>query len=388
MSAVLPHKPGSERYAERYEPVPEDRTFLSQLWDARAARVLLTALIFLVVFAFLRAARETLTLFLFAILFAYFLVPLVNFLERPLRGRGRAILVVYIVLIGALVGLGFLAGPALIDETKQLTTSLPALLGRLSSGELVTNFGVKHHLKPAVVNQVQAFLVSHRDSILGYGRIIGAKIASPVTHLWWLLIIPILSLFFLKQGNAIATGTEKLGRSSDERQVIHGLLNDLNVMLGSYIRAEIILASLTLIAFLLVLNLLRVPYAMILSPVAGFLEFIPVVGPALAAVGIVLIAVLAGYSHVLWLVLFLGCWRLAQDYVNAPRIMGKSLDIDPLLQIFAVLAGGEIAGVVGALIAVPVAATLRIFLRRIRDKDEDQPGTALQGVAAAHQVGQ
>ncbi len=355
------------------------KTFLDQLWDARAARVFSTALIFVVVILFFKAARETLTLFLFAVLFAYFLEPAVRWLERPLRGRGKAILIVYAVLIGVLVGVGFIAGPSIADESKQLTVSLPALLGRLSSGELVQSFGKAHHLRPAVVNQIQTFLVSHRDTILSYGKVIGSKIAEPVQHIWWLILIPILSLFFLKQGFEIADGAVDLGRSRTERGMIRGLLDDVNVMLGSYIRAQITLAGLTLIAFLIVLSVLRVPYAVILSPIAAFLEFIPVVGPALAAVSIVLIAILSGYAHVLWLVLFLGFWRLMQDYVSAPRIMGKSLEINPLLQIFAVLAGGEIAGVVGALIAVPVAATLRIFGRRLRRSDEGAPSQAITG---------
>ena len=355
----------------------QTKTFLDQLWDARAARVFATALIFIVVILFLKTARETLTLFLFAVLFAYFLEPAVRWVERPLRGRGKAILVVYAVLIGVLVGIGFIAGPSIADESKQLAVSLPSLLDRLGSGELIQSFGRAHHLRPAVINQVQNFLVSHRTDILGYGKVIGAKLAEPVQHIWWLILIPILSLFFLKQGFEIADGAVDLGRSRTERGMIRGLLDDVNVMLGSYIRAQITLAGLTLIAFLIVLSALRVPYAVILSPVGGFLEFIPVVGPAIAAISIVLIALLSGYSHVLWLVLFLGFWRLMQDYVSAPRIMGKSVEINPLLQIFAVLAGAEIAGVVGALIAVPVAATLRIFGRRLRRSDEGAPSPSI-----------
>ncbi len=362
------------------------KTFLDQLWDPQTGRILTTILIFVVVLAFFRAARETLTLFLFAILFAYFLSPLVNKLERPLRGRGKAILLVYAVLIGVLVAVGFIAGPSIGEESKQLTTSLPSLLDRLGSGELIRQFGEAHHLKPAVVGQTQGFLVSHRTDILGYGRIIGSKIAEPVKHIWWLILIPILSLFFLRQGFEIAEGAVKLGRSTGEQGMIRGLLNDINVMLGSYIRAQITLAGLTLIAFTIVLSLMRVPYSVILSPIAAFLEFIPVVGPALAAVSIVVIAILAGYSHALWLVVFLGVWRLLQDYVSAPRIMGKSLEINPLLQIFAVLAGGEIAGVVGALIAVPVAATLRIFARRMRRSDEEAQNVAITAPSVTPQV--
>ena len=151
-----------------------------------------------------------------------------------------------------------------------------------------------------------------------------------------------------------------------------GIFADVNVMLGSYIRAQILLAACTLAAYTIVLSMMRVPYAFILGPLAGLLEFIPVVGPAVAAVSVVLTATLAGYSHAGWLILFLGAWRLIQDYVNAPRIMGESLEIDPLVQIFAVLAGGEIGGIVGALISVPVVAVLRIIWRRMHQTSTEQ----------------
>lgn len=343
---------------------PAQGNFLTKLWDAKTARVLFTGLLFVLLLAFLHGARETLTLFLFAILFAYFLAPPVGKLEHPLRGRGRAILVVYLVLGMVLAGLGLLIGPKIADEAKDLTASLPSLLDRIGSGQLVTQFGQDHHWNASRIQQIQGFLVSHRTNLLDYGKAAGAKLAAPAQKIWWLILIPILSLFFLNDGEGIAKSTIEMGRSDQEKGLISGLLNDVNVMLGSYIRSQVILAGLTLVAYTLVLSLMRVPYAFILGPVAGFLEFIPVVGPAIAAVSVLLIAVLAGYSHAVWLVVFLGVWRLTQDYVNAPRIMGKSLEINPLLQIFSVLAGAEIAGVVGALISVPVVAILRILGRR------------------------
>lgn len=340
--------------------------FLARLWDPRTARVLTTTLIFLLVLGFFRAAKETLILFLFAILFAYFLAPLVGRLERPMKGRGKAILIVYALLIGILVGLGFIVGPQIADETKDLANVMPSLINRLASGQILAQFGQNHHWSAARVGQVQNFVSSHKDSLYGFGRAAASKIAAPAQHIWWLILIPILSLFFLKEGEEMATDLVQMGRNPGERNVIQALLHDVNVMLGSYIRSQIILASLTLVAYTTVLGILRVPYAFVLGPAAGFLEFVPVVGPAVAAVSVFVIAVLAGYPHTLWLVVFLGLWRLVQDYVTAPRIMGKSLEIDPLVQIFAVLAGGEIAGVVGALISVPVVASLRIILRLVR----------------------
>lgn len=343
----------------------EHPSFLGFLWDPRTARVLFTGLIFFLVLAFLRKAHETLTLFLFAILFAYFLAPVVGWMEPRVKGRGRSVALVYVLLALLLAGLGFAVGPTIAKEAKQLATSLPSLVDRIGSGEIVAQFGQAHRWTGDRISQVQAFLVEHRADILGYGSGLAQQLASPVQHIWWLIIIPILSLFFLLEGEGIAQGAVSFGRSTEERNFIHGLLYDVNVMLGSYIRAQITLSVLTLVAYTLVLSIMRVPYAFILGPIAGFLEFIPVVGPAIGAVSVLIIAILAGYPHAVWLVVFLGIWRLVQDYISAPRILGKSLEINPLTQIFAVLAGGEIAGVVGALISVPVVAILRIIWRRV-----------------------
>lgn len=346
-------------------PTRQSETFLDDLWDARTARILFTMLVVAAGLSFFWLARDTITLFLFAVLFAYFLAPVVGRLQQPLHGRGRAIAVVYLILIGVLTGIGFIAGPKLSDEARALSSSLPTLVDRIASGQLIAQLGQHYHWNGQRQFQLQQLLQEHRADILNYAKAAVTHLASPAQHIWWLILIPILSLFFLKQGEEIATDAIDLGRSGTERRTIRGLVGDINVMLGSYIRSQIILACLTLVAYTVVLSILRVPYAIVLGPLAGFLEFIPVVGPAIGAVAVTAIAILAGYPHAIWLILFLGIWRLTQDYVSAPRIMGKSLEINPLLQIFSVLAGGEIAGVVGALVAVPVVATLRILWRRI-----------------------
>jgi predicted PurR-regulated permease PerM len=339
---------------------------LGRFWDAKAARVLSTALIFAAVLAFIWSARETLTLFLFSVLFAYFLEPLVARLEEPLRGRGRAIATVYLVLAGLVTGLLVAFGPQMAEQARSLVTTLPSLGEEMGSGQIVSQLGQRHGWTAERQAQLQALLLSHRGELLRYGGALGAKLIEPLRHLWWVILIPILGLFFLKNGPSMAADLVKLAHRTDEKTTIRVLVRDVNLMLGSYIRAQLVLASLTLVAYTVVLSLLRVPFAFVLGPLAGVAEFVPVVGPAVAAAVILGIAFFASYHHVLLLVIFLGVWRLLQDYVNAPRIMGKSLEINPLSQIFGVLVGGEIAGVVGALISVPVIATLRIVWRRAR----------------------
>lgn len=99
------------------------------------------------------------------------------------------------------------------------------------------------------------------------------------------------------------------------------------------------------------------------TAIAGILEFIPVVGPAVAAVVIVSISFLGNYPHLLIVVLFLGIWRVLQDYVISPRVMGANLEMHPLAAIFAVLVGAELWGVVGVYLSIPIMASLRILWR-------------------------
>lgn len=375
------------RQIRRREPGMEEGRppFPLRMWHWTTARVLYTTGIFVLICYFVRAAQDTITLFLFAILFAYFLAPLVRRMERPLRSRAAAILVTYLLLAGVLTVGGFLIGPKIAQQTRDLATKLPELLNRAASGQLIRDFGQEHHWPVKRTAALQGFLSSHKEAITSYGTALAQKLASPISHIWWLVLIPILGMFFLKQGESLAASASSIAPDRDDRILIDGLIADVNVMLGSYIRAQIILALLTAVVYTGVLSLMRVPYAIILGPLAGFLEFIPVVGPAVGAAAIVIIAALAGYGHVALLVLFLAAWRLCQDYVNAPRIMGKSLEINPLMQIFAVLAGGEIAGVVGALVSVPVAATLRIIWRRVHEdahKEVSPSGEVYTGPAS------
>jgi predicted PurR-regulated permease PerM len=126
------------------------------------------------------------------------------------------------------------------------------------------------------------------------------------------------------------------------------------------------LAALSFLVYISFMGLMKVPYSVVLGTAGGILEFIPVVGPLVAAVLIMGAALLLGYSHWLVLLIFLAVWRMVQDYMVSPRIMGKSMELHPLAAIFGVLAGAEIAGVLGVYLSIPVMASLRIVLRRWR----------------------
>ena len=310
-------------------------------------------------------ARQTLIAFLFAIFFAYLMSPLVSHLEKFLHGRGRAIAVIYVLLLGLVVLFFVSTGPRIGRESARLGQSLPAL-SRLSSGQIAQQLGQEHGWNTRLVEVAQNYLASHSDEITKLAQAVGLWVADVAKQAWLLVIVPLLSIFFLKDGRSFSQVLLDLVQSRPQRELLQGVLNDLNQMLAHFIRAQLILAALTLGMYAAVLSIMGMPYALVLGTLGGLLEFIPVIGPLVAALVIVSVSLLVGFPHWLWLIIFLGVWRLIQDYVTSPRIMGQSVELHPLAAIFGVMAGGEVAGILGIFLSIPVMASLRIVFRRWR----------------------
>lgn len=158
------------------------------------------------------------------------------------------------------------------------------------------------------------------------------------------------------------------------------LADDFDRLLGQYIRALLALAFAATFAYSIVLGIAGVPYGLLLAFGAGLLEFIPVIGPLSAAVAILVVAGISGYDHLGALIGFLVVYRMFQDYVLNPYLMSGSVSLPPLLTLFALLAGEELAGVPGLFLSVPVLAAARILAMRLArmrpsgetDRDEDE----------------
>lgn len=341
--------------------------------DSRTSRVLITTLLFAVGFGFIYAARQTLILFLFAIFFAYLINPAVLRLEKLVRGRGRAIAAIYLLLVIGLAVFGFLVGPRIARQATRLGDALPGLMDKASTGQIsgqigriAVEFGNKHGFSDATQNFIQNFLKNHRDDLFSLGQRIGVRAAESAKEVWVLFLVPILAIFFLRDGSSFHEVLLATVQSRTQREFLQDVLRDMNQMLAQFIRAQLTLAALSFLAYSSVLGAMRVPYALMLGTAGGAMEFVPVVGPLVAGAAMIVVAILSGYPHWPLVLLFLILWRLVQDYVISPRVMGGSVELHPLAALFGILAGGEIAGVLGVYLSIPVMASLRIVWRRWR----------------------
>jgi predicted PurR-regulated permease PerM len=336
--------------------------------DQRTASVLSTMLLFAAAGAFIYVARRILIVFLLAIFFAFLLEPLVSrlqLLRKVSRGsRTIAILEVYLVLGVITAAVLLFVGPHIVDQGRRFSSDIPGLIDKVASGKIAWQIGAKRGWSNDTELRIEHFLASHRKEVLAWTRSLGSWAATFLANWIWLMLIPILAIFFLKDGRSMAQTLEDVFNRRRRRELFTGLVDDLNLMLAHFIRAQLILAALSLVAYISVLSLLRVPYAVVLGTLGGVLEFIPIVGPLVAATVIIGVGFLANYTHLILLAMFLGVWRLIQDYFNSPRIMGSKLKMHPLAMIFAILVGGEIAGVIGVYLSIPITAALPILWKR------------------------
>jgi len=337
--------------------------------DPRAARAAWTVFLLALLVAAAYAIRETLVVFMIALLFAYLLMPLVGVVAR-FAPRGisfrLALALVYLVLIGALVGIGLAIGTRIAEEANNLATRLPDLLKNRQWIEQLPLPGWLEPVRASIVQSLQDELDSGGKDVLPYVRSLGGHLLSGAKYIVYVVLIPILAFFFLKDGAEVRQSVVESFFEEERRPVVEGILGDINRLLGEYIRALVLLSVSSFIANAIFLGASGAPYAVLLAVVAAVGEFLPVVGPAGAGILILLLSGLAGYSHLLPYALFWILLRGFQDYVISPYLMATGVKLNPMLVLFGVLAGEQIAGVFGMFFSVPVIATLRVLFVRLR----------------------
>ena len=329
--------------------------------DKKTAQALLTVLVFGLGLLFVYAAWRVLITFLFSIFFAYLLEAPVGRLQRWLKGsRNGAITLVYLIFVAGLVLVWDLAAPKIVLEAQTLVRQAPQLAQSISE-EHIRQLASQHGWSDATYRSVESFLMEHRSQIIDTAQDLVLRAARTLQSVWWFFLVPILAIFFLKDGREFGQRIVASVENQRNRQIVAATLEQMNSMLGDFLRAQLLLSALAMVVVTFVIWLMGVPYPFALGPAAGVLEFVPVVGPVLGALLILGIAFLAGYNHLLWVLVFLLVWRGVQDYVNSPKILGEKLKLHPLAVLFGVLAGGEVAGVIGVFLSIPVLATVRIL---------------------------
>jgi predicted PurR-regulated permease PerM len=336
--------------------------------DRTAARVTWTVFLILLAIGMTYAALHAILLFILAIFFAYMLAPIVEYLDQwtPRRlSRRLSLAVVYTALIALLILGGTSFGSKLSEQGTALLTRLPDLL----KSQSLESRALPSWLEPyraRIIDAIRVQTESGLHQIVPMLQSFGVRIATLAGGVLFFVLVPILSFFFLKDAREMRLSLLGFFYGSPNQAALEEVLDDLHLLLGKYIRALVTLSGATFVFYFIFLEVTQVPYSALLAAIAAPLEFIPVLGPLTASVIILLVAAFSGYPHLLWIVVFLGIYRIFQDYILAPFLMSEGVELHPLLVIFGVLAGEEIGGVWGMFLSVPFLAAMRVILVRFQ----------------------
>jgi len=339
-----------------------DRSAARSTWTA-AAVLLLLWLVYLV--------RSTLFIFVLALLFAYLLSPLVDLLDRFLpvsrtRTRTPALAMAYVIFVAMVVVAGVQIVPRVVEQATALKERFPKMVAVWEQPPSAPpETGAVSSLKDQVVDRIRTQVAQRSNDLIDALPRVGLRFLSVASDLIYVVIIPILAFFFLKDGDQIREHILSLVAAGPRRALLDDLMADVNVLLAHYMRALVLLSLSAFTAYSIFFAIVGVPYGILLAALACLLEFIPMVGPLTASLIILLVAGLAG-APIVAILIFLAAYRLFQDYVVSPHLMGQGVELHPLLVLFGVFAGAELAGIAGTFLSVPVLAMVRIVYLRIR----------------------
>lgn len=345
--------------------------------DPRAARATWTVALTLLLAGGIYAIRGTLFVFIVALLFAYLLYPLVDRIGGRFSPRNRtpALALTYLLVIGLLAAVAIGIGSRVAVEARQLVAHPPDVKGFLARLQLA------HPAFSGVIEAAEGRIRQQLGEIVFAAPRFSLHVLAASTNLLDLIVIPILSFFMVKDGAHIRDSFLARFPRGASRAEAARVIGEIHSLLLSYMRSLLLLCCTVLVVFSVVLSAMGAPYALLLSSFAFLCEFVPLMGSLTAAAVILAVSALSGYPHFWWIAAFLGAFRLVQDYVISPKLMGRGAELHPILVIFGVFAGAEIGGAAGVFLSIPVLALGRLVLDEFTERAKQQVHTKGTGTA-------
>lgn len=302
---------------------------------------------------------QTLLLLTIAALLAYALSPVVKLLTRVMP-RLLAILIVYLVILGALSALLYLIINTAIVQFGSLAGYVQVLLTPGKSGQLTPFEQTARSLgiSPAQIASARDQLVT---SIEGLSGSIVPLLTGLVGALLDVILVAVLSIYFLAGGSRVFDWLrENMPKPQQGRMKL--LLDTLQRVVGGYIRGQLILCAFVGLLVGIGMEVIGIPFALLLGVLAFVLEFIPVLGTLASGAICVLLALSKGWVFAIIVLIYFVVVHVVEGDVVGPRIVGKTIGLHPIVSLAALIAGAELFGIAGALLASPIAGVLQALL--------------------------
>ncbi|WP_404453610.1 AI-2E family transporter [Oceanobacillus kapialis] len=301
--------------------------------------------------------------FIIACFIAYLLYPIINRIQRIGIPRGLAISLIYLLFFGGVGYLIYRIFPVTLSQIRDLNEQLPHFIG-MYEALIYQMYEYTSFLPEAVHDKIDELIVRLEDYMNGLLSTIIESTTKIFDMIVIITVIPVLVFYFLKDDSKIKDYLKKY-IPTKHRARTSKIVRAVDETIGNYIRGQLIVCLFVSITSFILFQLLGLPYALLLAIIMGITNIIPYFGPIIGSVPAVAIALTISGKMVLFVILSVFVLQLIESNLLAPYIVGRSINIHPIGIIFALLLGGQLFGVVGMILAVPLFTTSKVIIKHL-----------------------
>ena len=311
-------------------------------------------------------ARSVIILIVVSMFLAVGLNPIVESLMRRGMRRTMAIAIVFLVVIAAFVGFGFAVVPPVAEQSDEFVQNIPQYLDDLRGNSTIRQFDDDY----GVIQKAQDYVTSGDlgqrlfGGLIGVGRIV-------INAVFGAFSVLILTLYFLASLPSMKRQAYRLVPAT-RRERVQLLADEVLTRIGGFVSGAFTVAFIAAVTSYIFLLTVGLPYALALAVFVGLLDLIPLVGATIAAVGVTILGFIESPVVGVACLVFYIAYQQFENYVIYPRVMRRAVDVPAALTVVAVLLGGALLGIVGALLAIPVAAAILLVVRQVAIPRMDQ----------------
>ncbi|MEV0390346.1 AI-2E family transporter [Nonomuraea sp. NPDC050643] len=307
----------------------------------------------------LAATTSMLILIVVSLFLAVGLDPAVRWLQHRGLPRWAAITVVFAAVILFFAGFGLAVIPALSQQAGQFVEQLPTYIQQLQNHPQVRDLDQRFGL----LERLQSFLTSGDLGRQVFGGLLGAA-GIVVSAVFSALTVLILTLYFLASLRSITrTGYRLIPRSRRARVQLLG--DEIFSRVGGYVAGNLLISLIAGVTTFIFLSIVGVPYALALAIIVAVTDLIPLIGAGIGAAVAILVALFVSVPVAIAALVFFVVYQQIENYLIAPKVMKSSVDVPAATTIVAALIGGALLGIVGALLAIPVAAAVQLIVSEV-----------------------
>lgn len=342
-----------------------DRTHLPSWSTSQVILATLFVVAVGLVFWFLYSFRAAVFILIVAIVLGTAIRPAVEWLQRRGLSRPVGVILIYVLLIGSMLGVGAFIFPLIANQTTDLAVQIPKLYSSTRTWMLESSGRLLKRIALSLPAQLQLFsppvdvegepLTRAAQTFTLAGSVIRSLLAANAVF---------LVAFYWTMESERTMRTLLLFFPPDRREDLRRLLEQIEAKVGGFIRGQFILSLSIGTAALIAYWLIGLPNTLVLALFAAIMEAVPVFGPALGAIPAALIAASVDPTKVIWVIVATGIMQGLENYFLVPRVMNKNVGVNPIVTLLALAAFASLLGLPGGLLAIPAAAVVQLLLDR------------------------